>query len=153
MSTPMMEVAAELLCSRDVDVEVMHLDLTRAYPTRAASLTLCVLTLQFISVTRRLELLRQVCGQTIPGGAIIVVEKVAAVSPDLDAHMTEVYHRIKISNGYSLEDVRRKHRALDGVLVPLSAAANELMLRKAGFGVVDCFWRWLNFAGWVGVKA
>lgn len=24
--------------------------------------------------------------------------------------------------------------------------------RRAGFGQVDCFWRWMNFAGWVAVK-
>jgi hypothetical protein len=38
------------------------------------------------------------------------------------------------------------------VLVPVSAAANEELLRGAGFDAVECVWRCLNFAAWVAVK-
>jgi len=38
------------------------------------------------------------------------------------------------------------------VLVPVTAEWNEGLLRQTGFQQVDCFWRWMNFAGWVGVK-
>jgi tRNA (cmo5U34)-methyltransferase len=37
--------------------------------------------------------------------------------------------------------------------VPVTAGWNEEMLRGAGFQEIDCFWRWLNFAGWVAVKS
>jgi 4-aminobutyrate aminotransferase/(S)-3-amino-2-methylpropionate transaminase len=39
------------------------------------------------------------------------------------------------------------------VLVPLTARWNEEALLSAGFREVDSFWRWMNFAGWVAVKA
>jgi tRNA (cmo5U34)-methyltransferase len=42
--------------------------------------------------------------------------------------------------------------SLEGVLVPVTAAWNEYLLRSAGFSHVDCFWRWMNFAAWVAVK-
>jgi tRNA (cmo5U34)-methyltransferase len=42
--------------------------------------------------------------------------------------------------------------ALEGVLVPVTAAWNEQLLKGAGFSQVECFWRWMNFAGWVAVK-
>jgi DUF1680 family protein len=29
---------------------------------------------------------------------------------------------------------------------------NEDMLKTAGFRKVDCFWRYLNFAGWIAIK-
>lgn len=34
----------------------------------------------------------------------------------------------------------------------VTAAWNEEMLRNTGFVEVDCFWRWMNFAGWVATK-
>jgi hypothetical protein len=40
---------------------------------------------------------------------------------------------------------------LQGVLVPLTAAGNESMLRAEGFRVQQ-FWQALNFAGWLAVK-
>ena len=36
--------------------------------------------------------------------------------------------------------------------MPVTAAWNEELLRTAGFGVVECFWRYLNFAAWVAVR-
>jgi tRNA (cmo5U34)-methyltransferase len=42
--------------------------------------------------------------------------------------------------------------SLEGVLVPVTARWNEELLHQEGFASVDCFWRHLNFAGWVAVK-
>jgi len=53
---------------------------------------------------------------------------------------------------YTTEQIERKRLALEGVLVPVTARWNEDLLRDAGFRQVECFWRWLNFAGWVGVR-
>jgi len=53
---------------------------------------------------------------------------------------------------YTYEDVSRKKESLEGVLVPVTARWNEQMLEEAGFRHVDCFWRWMKFAGWVAVK-
>jgi tRNA (cmo5U34)-methyltransferase len=55
-------------------------------------------------------------------------------------------------NGYTEAEVERKRLALEGVLVPVTAAWNEDLLFGAGFTSVDCFWRYLNFAGWVAVR-
>jgi len=29
---------------------------------------------------------------------------------------------------------------------------NEAILKGAGFTTVDCFWRWMNFGGWIAIK-
>ena len=42
--------------------------------------------------------------------------------------------------------------SLEGVLVPVTASWNEELLAKAGFKQIDCFWRWMNFAGWIAIK-
>lgn len=42
--------------------------------------------------------------------------------------------------------------SLEGVLVPVQSNWNVDMMKKAGFRIVDQFWGYLNFAGWVAVK-
>jgi tRNA (cmo5U34)-methyltransferase len=56
------------------------------------------------------------------------------------------------AHGYGEDEIERKRLSLEGVLVPQPAAWNEAVLRDAGFVDVECFWRCLNFAAWVGVK-
>jgi len=60
-------------------------------------------------------------------------------------------YRLKRAN-YTQEEVDRKRASLEGVLVPVTAPWNEDFLRTVGFWHVDCFWRWMNFAGWVAVR-
>ena len=50
-------------------VTVMHTDLRREYPTVRASLTLCVLTLQFTPVESRQCIVDRIFATTVPGGA------------------------------------------------------------------------------------
>jgi tRNA (cmo5U34)-methyltransferase len=66
--------------------------------------------------------------------------------------MTTVYYDHKRSMGYTEEQIERKRLSLDGVLEPLTAMENERLLTEAGYYQTDCFWRWMTFAGWVGVK-
>jgi tRNA (cmo5U34)-methyltransferase len=133
-------------------VQVLDLDLRKGYPEMETSLTLSVLTLQFIPVEHRLRVVQDAYDRTRPGGALVLVEKVLGSSGSANALLTELYEDLKRQNGYTQEDIDRKRLSLEGVLVPLTAAWNEDLLRRAGFAVVECFWRSLNFAGWVAVK-
>ena len=73
-------------------------------------------------------------------------------SARIDELMVEQYLDGKRANGYSDEQIDRKKASLEGVLVPVTAHWNEELLSMAGFRQIDCFWRWMNFAGWVGIK-
>jgi tRNA (cmo5U34)-methyltransferase len=81
-----------------------------------------------------------------------LIEKVLGESTLLDETMIKLYYEMKIAHGYSQESIDRKRLSLEGVLVPLTSSWNEALLGNAGFNVVDCFWRWMNFAAWVAVK-
>lgn len=133
-------------------VAIRDLDLRVKYPEVSASVTLCVLTLQFTPIEYRLRILRDIYQHTLKGGALIFVEKVIGASADLDAVMVETYYKTKVNNGYTQEQIERKRLSLEGVLVPVTAHWNEEMLQLTGFREVDCFWRWMNFAGWIAVK-
>jgi len=82
----------------------------------------------------------------------VLVEKVLGASAELDEAFVELFLTMKERNGYSPGEIDRKRLSLEGVLVPVTARWNEDLLHQEGFASVDCFWRHLNFAGWVAVK-
>lgn len=167
VSQPMKNAAQErfgILCNpaENPQVLITDTDLRTGYPlpvhhtngwsNRKASLTLCVLTLQFTPIERRLQILHNIYKNTVNGGAIILVEKVLGSTATIDEALVDSYYDVKRSNGYTDDDIERKRLALEGVLVPVTAKWNEELLLNTGFKQVDCFWRNLNFAGWVAIK-
>lgn len=134
------------------NVVIRQDDLRSQYPCEQASLTLSILTLQFTPIEYRQRIIRQAFKQTLPGGALILVEKVLGATAELDSLMVKLYYGLKGDNGYTPEQIERKRLSLEGVLVPVTAKWNEELLHQAGFSQVDCFWRWMNFAGWIAVK-
>lgn len=154
VSEPMLE-AARRRFKGFIDcgvAEVRDDDLRRGYPPVRASLTLCVLTLQFVPIEHRQRVVRDAFRATVAGGAMILVEKVIGSSAELDQMFNESYWAEKERNGYTRDQIDRKRLALEGVLVPVTARWNEEMMAAAGFRHVECFWRALNFAGWVAIK-
>ncbi len=133
-------------------VKVLDMDLRVDHPPFAASVVLSVLTMQFVPIEHRQGVVTRVHDHLLDGGAFVVVEKVLGDTAPLDEVMVDRYLQMKADNGYSQEDIDRKRLSLEGALVPLTAAWNEDLLRRCGFQHVDCFWRWMNFAGWIAVK-
>lgn len=133
-------------------VRLFDMDLRNQLPWCRASVVLSVLTLMFVPINHRQRIVADVYKSLVPGGALILVEKVLGEGR-LNDLMVERYHALKERNGYSREEIARKALALEGVQVPLTASWNEEMLRRTGFAEVDCFWRFWNFAGWVAVKS
>lgn len=133
-------------------VRLLDHDLRAGYPEVEASLTLSVLTLQFTPIEHRLRIVQDVYDHTVPGGAFVLVEKVLGGSARIDALLVDLYQGLKRASGYRQEEIDRKRLSLEGVLVPVTAAWNEDLLRRVGFHEIDSFWRCLNFAGWVAVR-
>jgi len=127
-------------------------DLRHTYPGVNASLTLSVLTLQFTPIEYRQRIVANVFQHTAHGGAFVLVEKVLGHNYGADQLLSTLYTARKLDAGYTHDEIDRKALALEGVLVPVTAKWNEDLLRDAGFRTVECFWRHLNFAGWVAVK-
>jgi len=154
VSPPMLDACRRRFAPEIADgrVTLLDLDLRTGYPDVEATLTLAVLTLQFVPVELRPGVLRDVYEHTAPGGAFVLVEKVLGASAATDALMTHLYHGLKRANGYGEEAIERKRLSLEGVLVPVTAEQNEELLSRAGFAEVECFWRCLNFASWLGIK-
>lgn len=116
------------------------------------SLILSILTIQFTPIEHRRNVLRAIYNSLVPGGAFLFVEKVIGDTAELDNLMVDTYYAMKSENGYSEAQIHAKRKSLEGVLVPVSAKWNEDLLRSAGFTHVECFYRHLNFAGWIAIK-
>lgn len=153
VSEPMANVCRSRFAG-DSRVRVHDTDLRMGYPTiSSASVTLLVLALQFTPIQHRQRILRDVFRHTMPGGAVILVEKVLGSDAEADDMLVELYHQLKDRNGYSRDEIDRKATALEGVLVPVTARWNEELLRAAGFQTVECVWRCLSFVAWVAVRS
>lgn len=154
ISKPMLEAAQDRFKESKISdsIDIVDYDLRNPYNVTNASLTLSVLTLQFIPVEYRAPLVKSIYDNTVAGGAFILVEKVKGASPQIANQLIDNYHAMKRQNGYSAEQIEKKRLSLEGVLVPFTAKDNEALLEKAGFTEVECFWRWMNFAGWIALK-
>lgn len=133
-------------------VHIQDHDLTVRFPRVSADLVQSILTLQFTPINYRQQLIQECYDALDEGGAFILVEKVLGQGAALDDLQRTFYHKLKQDHGYSYDDVAQKEGSLEGVLVPVTARWNRQMLDDAGFRHVDCFWRWMKFAGWIALK-
>ncbi len=154
ISAPMRQVCYERFKEeiRRETVRIDSSDLRKGIPPCVASVITSTLTLQFVPIEYRQRIVSEVYDNLVDGGAFLLVEKVLGGTAALDSSMAKIYYRKKKENGYSYEDIERKRLSLEGILVPITAAWNEDLLRSTGFREVDCFWRWMNFAGWIAIK-
>ena len=132
--------------------EILNTDLRHDYPGVDASVVLSVLTLQFIPIEYRQKIVANVYDSLRPGGAFLLVEKILGRDSFTNELFIETYLKRKGANGYSQEEINRKRESLEGVLVPVTSLWNEDLLKVAGFKHVECYWRHLNFAAWIGIK-
>lgn len=149
------EVSPSMLAAAITEIpfaEIFDTDLRHDYPAVDPSVVLSVLTLQFIPIEYRQKIVSQVYNSLRPGGAFLLVEKILGRDSVTNELFIETYLDRKGANGYSQEEINRKRQSLEGVLVPVTSLWNEDLLKLAGFSHVECYWRHLNFAAWIGIK-
>lgn len=152
VSEPMRAAARERFIGNPA-VTIIDLDLRETYPRVPASVTLAVLTLQFVPIEYRQRIIADAYQHTVSGGVFLLVEKVLGSDAFADRTLVQTYLERKGENGYTADQINAKRRSLEGVLVPVTADWNVELLKSAGWRHIDCYWRTLNFAAWVGVKA
>lgn len=117
-----------------------------------ASLVTSVLTLQFIPIRKRQEIIDNIYNGLNVGGGFMLVEKVNGNNILFNNMWNELYHDLKLRNGLTEKEVVEKSQQIRGVLKPLSLSENISMLEKAGFKNVDIFFKWGNFVGLIAFK-
>jgi len=141
-------VAADLSPSA---VDVRCADIQDVAIDQASLITLNY-TLQFISIEQRLTLLQRIYSGLLPGGALVLAEKIQFAQQDQQQRFTDWHHEFKRLNGYSEMEISQKRQAIENVLIPEQPEIHEQRLRAAGFGIIECWFRCFNFCCWVAIK-
>lgn len=133
-------------------VSVVKHDIRNGMPARNCTVILSCLTLQFVPIEYRQQIIADIYDSLLSGGVFLMVEKVLGYSSPIDHAMQEEYYAIKRENSYTEEQIAEKRKSLEGTLVPVTEATNRQFLAAAGFELVDCYWRYLNFCGLIAIK-
>ena len=126
-------------------------DITRA-ELPDSGVVLCNYTLQFIRPLTRQQFVRRISESLPAEGILLVSEKVISHVPMLNRMYIDLYHQFKLRQGYSELEIAAKREALENILIPFSIEENHNLLRQAGFGSVETFFQWFNFASFIAVK-
>jgi tRNA (cmo5U34)-methyltransferase len=132
------------LADFNADLENFRLD--------GASLVVMAWTLQFVRPLRRDTLIRWIYQALAENGALVVTDKVLTASSHMNRFFIDWYYDFKRRNGYSEDEILRKREALENVLIPYRIDENLEMFRRNGFEIVETFFQWYNFAGFLCVK-
>jgi tRNA (cmo5U34)-methyltransferase len=108
-------------------------------------------TLQFIPIDERLRLLKAIRRAMVPGGLLILSEKLTMADPAMDALMIDLHHDFKRSQGYSDLEIAQKRDAIDNVLIPETAQIHTARLADAGFSRSSIWFQCLNFASFIAI--
>jgi tRNA (cmo5U34)-methyltransferase len=156
-SAPMLAQARENIRTQGLEerIEVRHGDLNGPLDElefeHTSLVTMCW-TLQFIRPLQRDRLIRWIYDGLCEHGALLVTEKVLTNDSDMNRFFIELYYDFKRRNGYSENEILRKREALENVLIPYRMTENIELFRRNGFEIVEPFFQWYNFAGFLCIK-
>jgi len=146
-NAPDMVARCRTLIAQDnsrVPVEVVEGDI-RELEIDNASVVLVYFTLQFLPLEARDHLLKSIAGGMVPGGVLILAEKIAFEPDTAQSWMDNHHHDFKREQGYSDLEIARKRQAIENVLVPETRQAHHDRLKAAGFREVHDWFQCFNF--------
>lgn len=132
-------------------VQLVEADVT-TLPLEPTSLVVMNYTLQFIPLEQRAGLLFRIHDALVPGGALVLAEKVCETEPWRHAQLDALHLAYKRANGYRELEIAQKRSALERVLLPETPATHHARLREVGFARVTEWFRCLNFVSFLAVK-
>ncbi|MCA9404627.1 MAG: carboxy-S-adenosyl-L-methionine synthase CmoA [Candidatus Omnitrophica bacterium] len=132
-------------------VEIFCEDITRI-PLEPASVVAINFTLQFVPPEERQGLIQRVNDALVPGGILVISEKLAFHDPAEEQAQVELHHAFKKLNGYSDMEIAQKRTALENVLIPDTEQTHRERLQTAGFAHHHVWFRCFNFASMIAYK-
>ncbi len=132
-------------------VQVIESDL-RSVQVENASLVVLNLTLQFLPPAERSAIIGSIAQGTLPGGALLLSEKICFDDPGQQTLMTELHHDFKRAHGYSDLEIAQKRSAIENRLIPETLETHVQRLREAGYSTVTPWFQCFNFASILAVR-
>ncbi len=131
----------DVQCADIRDIEIVN-----------ASVVVLNFTLQFIPIEDREQLLAKIWQGLLPGGLLILSEKLAFDDDKQHELQMDMHHLFKKAQGYSDMEISQKRTALENVLIAESFATHRQRLSKVGFSSVEVWFQYFNFASMIALK-
>jgi tRNA (cmo5U34)-methyltransferase len=135
----------------DVPVEITMADILD-YPIENASVIVMNFTLQFIPPEQRLALLKKLQQALIPGGLLILSEKLKWQDNGINEVINNLHLDFKRANGYSELEISQKRSAIENVMKIDDEQTHLSRLEQAGFESASIWYQCFNFASFVAIK-
>lgn len=116
------------------------------------SIIILNLTLQFVDIKKRTNLLEKLFSQLNKNGVIIITEKITLDKESDDIFFKKFHDFYKENNGYTKEEIDRKKIALEKIMLIESEKSHESRFSNIG---CENFYKWFqcyNFASWILIK-
>ncbi len=132
-------------------VELVEADICQM-PISQASVVVLNFTFQFVPPALRDALIQRIYDGLLPGGVLILSEKVVFEPPELDDLLVTLHHDFKRANGYSDLEISQKRTALENVLISETVPQHQARLQKAGFASAELWFQAFNFVSLLAIK-
>lgn len=149
-SQAMIAACQEKLVLEKIDDITLICDDVRNQEIDNASVVTMNFTLQFIDYESRLPLLRKINSGLIPGGALLLSEKIREGEHE-ERYFQILHENFKRANGYSQLEISQKRTALENVLIPENLQTHINRLEQAGFSTIIPWFQCLNFISLVAI--
>lgn len=135
------QVPIKLICADIQDVVI-----------EKASIVVLNFILQFIEPKKREALLNKIFSGMVPGGVLILSEKISFDNKQVEKLNIEMHHAFKRAHGYSDLEVSQKRTALENVLIPETVETHQQRLKNAGFSTSTVWFTCFNFMSIAAIK-
>jgi tRNA (cmo5U34)-methyltransferase len=156
-SLPMLKQAKRNIKEKNYEdrIEVRYGDLNgdlSKIPLKNVSIVIMCWMLQFIRPLKRDKLIKWIYEGLMKNGILVVTDKVLTNNTHMNRFFIDFYYDFKKRNNYSETEILRKREALENVLIPYRIDENIELFRRNRFDMVETFFQWYNFAGFLCVK-
>lgn len=135
------EIPVELHCADMCDFAIEN-----------ASVVVINFTLQFISPEAREAVLCKIYQGLLPGGVLILSEKIHFADAALQSSIEQMHWQFKRANGYSELEISQKRSSLENVLISDTEQEHLQRLKKVGFESAGIWFQAYNFASFLAIK-
>ncbi|MCC9600187.1 carboxy-S-adenosyl-L-methionine synthase CmoA [Stieleria sp. JC731] len=118
-----------------------------------ASMIVLNFTLQFIAADKRSDLLQRCYDAMLPGGGLVLSEKVCFDHPAEQSLLADLHLDFKRACGYSELEIAQKRSSLENTLIPETVQTHVSRLRQAGFETVSPWFQCFNFVSILAIKS
>lgn len=117
-----------------------------------ASFVLLNLTLQFVPLAQREQVIKNIYHGLNKNGACLLTEKIMLTDAESDQLLQQLHENFKAANNYSQLEISQKRKALEKVLLRETLETHKQRFNDAGFSLVTIWFQCMNFVSIIAVK-